>query len=168
MPIRPAAAASSTSTPPATGFRRSRIWPRSSKPPSEPVSHRKGDCAYPIAHRLTDHARRSCRGGCPVAGSVPPLVRRAHGHELSCLCALTRLNEAIQIAMAGRSWTEAAHAAGFADSAHLNAPSGACSASTRRHPCRANRSSTPCVQARCWDRGRHSHRRSVRGRTPLA
>jgi AraC-like DNA-binding protein len=31
----------------------------------------------------------------------------------------TRLNEAIQFAMAGRSWTEAAHAAGFADSAHL-------------------------------------------------
>jgi AraC family transcriptional regulator len=31
----------------------------------------------------------------------------------------TRLNEAIQIAMAGRSWTEASHAAGFADSAHL-------------------------------------------------
>jgi len=31
----------------------------------------------------------------------------------------TRLNVAIQFAMAGRSWTEAAHAAGFADSAHL-------------------------------------------------
>lgn len=31
----------------------------------------------------------------------------------------TRLNMAIQFAMAGRSWTEAAHGAGFADSAHL-------------------------------------------------
>jgi AraC family transcriptional regulator len=31
----------------------------------------------------------------------------------------TRLNVAIQFAMDGRSWTEAAHAAGFADSAHL-------------------------------------------------
>ena len=32
----------------------------------------------------------------------------------------TRLNVAIQFAsMAGQSWTEAAHAAGFADSAHL-------------------------------------------------
>ena len=31
----------------------------------------------------------------------------------------TRLNVAIQFAMVGRSWTEAAHAAGFADSAHL-------------------------------------------------
>jgi AraC-like DNA-binding protein len=31
-----------------------------------------------------------------------------------------RLNVAIEQAMAGRSWTEAAHAAGFADSAHLN------------------------------------------------
>jgi AraC-like DNA-binding protein len=31
----------------------------------------------------------------------------------------TRLNVAIQFAMAGLSWTEAAHAAGFADSAHL-------------------------------------------------
>jgi AraC-like DNA-binding protein len=30
-----------------------------------------------------------------------------------------RLNVAIQFAMAGQSWTEAAHAAGFADSAHL-------------------------------------------------
>ena len=31
----------------------------------------------------------------------------------------TRLNVAIQHSMAGRSWTEAAHASGFADSAHL-------------------------------------------------
>lgn len=31
----------------------------------------------------------------------------------------TRLNVAIQFAMAGQSWTAAAHAAGFADSAHL-------------------------------------------------
>lgn len=31
----------------------------------------------------------------------------------------TRLNVAIQYSMAGQSWTEAAHAAGFADSAHL-------------------------------------------------
>ena len=30
-----------------------------------------------------------------------------------------RLNASIAAAMAGRSWTEAAHAAGFADSAHL-------------------------------------------------
>jgi AraC-like DNA-binding protein len=29
------------------------------------------------------------------------------------------VHEAIQFAMAGRSWTEAAHAAGFADSSHL-------------------------------------------------
>ncbi len=32
----------------------------------------------------------------------------------------TRLNVAIQFAMAGQSWTAAAHAAGFADSAHLS------------------------------------------------
>ena len=31
-----------------------------------------------------------------------------------------RLNVAIEQTMAGRSWTDAAHAAGFADSAHLN------------------------------------------------
>jgi AraC family transcriptional regulator len=30
-----------------------------------------------------------------------------------------RLNVAIQFAMAGESWTAAAHVAGFADSAHL-------------------------------------------------
>jgi AraC-like DNA-binding protein len=31
----------------------------------------------------------------------------------------TRLNVAIQFAMAGQSWTEAAHGAGSVDSAHL-------------------------------------------------
>jgi AraC-like DNA-binding protein len=31
-----------------------------------------------------------------------------------------RINIAIEAAMAGGSWTEAAHAAGFADSAHLS------------------------------------------------
>jgi AraC family transcriptional regulator len=58
-----------------------------------------------------------------VAGLSPGRFRHLFvaqtGTSFRAYVLWTRLNVAIQFAMAGRSWTEAAHAAGFADSAHL-------------------------------------------------
>ena len=104
----------------------------------------------------------------PSPGRFRHLFVAQTGMSFRAYVIWTRLNAASQFAMAGRSWTEAAHAPGFADSSHLTRMFRRMFGMNPAALCRANCSSTPCVQVRRWDRRRHSHHRSARAHTRLA
>lgn len=90
--------------------------------PSEPVD--------PRVQKAIAHIRAHIQTGVPLAdaacaaalsaGRFRHLFVAQTGSTFRAYLLWLRLNLAIGHAMAGGSWTEAAHAAGFADSAHLN------------------------------------------------
>lgn len=90
--------------------------------PSAPVDRRVQKAIVWIRDRI--HAGVSLAEAAEAAALSPGRFRHLFveetGSTFRAYVLWLRLNVAIEQAMAGRSWTEAAHAAGFADSAHLN------------------------------------------------
>jgi AraC-like DNA-binding protein len=80
--------------------------------------------------RALDHIRRHIRSplslvDAAAAAALSPsrfrhLFAAETGTSFRAYVLWLRINVAIDAAMAGASWTEAAHAAGFADSSHLS------------------------------------------------
>lgn len=91
-------------------------------PPSVPVDPRVQKAIVRIRERI--HAGVSLADAAAAAALSPGRFRHLFvqetGSTFRAYVLWLRLNVAIEQAMAGRSWTDAAHAAGFADSAHLN------------------------------------------------
>ena len=89
-----------------------------------PIANGDGRVDKAIAHIRSHIADPITLGEAAAAAALSPgrfrhLFVAQTGTSFRAYVLWTRLNVAIQFAMAGRSWTEAAHAAGFADSAHL-------------------------------------------------
>jgi AraC family transcriptional regulator len=89
-----------------------------------PIANGDGRVDKAIAH-IRSHITASITLGDAAAAAALSPGRLRHlfvaqtGTSFRAYVLWTRLNVAIQFAMAGQSWTEAAHASGFADSAHL-------------------------------------------------
>jgi AraC family transcriptional regulator len=89
-----------------------------------PLAQADGRIDKAIAH-IQAHIHASITLGEAAAAAALSPGRFRHlfvaqtGTSFRAYVLWTRLNVAIQFAMAGQSWTEAAHAAGFADSAHM-------------------------------------------------
>lgn len=90
--------------------------------PSAPVDARVQKAIARIRERI--HAGVSLAEAAGAAALSPGRFRHLFvqetGSTFRAYVLWLRLNVAIEEAMAGRSWTDAAHAAGFADSAHLS------------------------------------------------
>jgi AraC family transcriptional regulator len=89
--------------------------------PAEPVDTR---VANAIAHARAQLHRGVTLASAAEAAALSPsrlrhLFMQETGTGFRVYVLWLRLNAAIQAAQAGRNWTEAAHEAGFADSAHL-------------------------------------------------
>lgn len=89
--------------------------------PAEPVDTR---VAKAIAHAREQLHRGVTLASAAEAAALSPsrlrhLFMQETGTGFRVYVLWLRLNAAIQSAQAGRNWTEAAHEAGFADSAHL-------------------------------------------------
>lgn len=90
--------------------------------PSEPLDPRVHKAIAQIRSRI--HAGVSLADAAAAAALSPGRFRHLFvqetGSTFRAYVLWLRLNVAIEHAMAGRSWTDSAHSAGFADSAHLN------------------------------------------------
>jgi AraC-like DNA-binding protein len=91
---------------------------------ANPIAKGDGRVDKAIAHIRSHIAAPITLGDAAAVAALSPgrfrhLFVAQTGTSFRAYVLWTRLNVAIQFAMAGRSWTEAAHASGFADSAHL-------------------------------------------------
>ncbi len=91
---------------------------------TEPIAHSDARIDQAMAYIQSNIDAPITLGQAAAASCLSPgrfrhLFVAQTGTSFRAYVLWTRLNVAIQFAMAGRSWTEAAHAAGFADSAHL-------------------------------------------------
>ena len=95
-------------------------------------AHPPRDGVHQEPSRLAAHARGGRRGGVPLAEPLPALFVEQTGMALRPYILWRRFLHVWELLTAGESLSAAAHAAGFADAAHLTRTSRRCSASRRR------------------------------------